>query len=121
MARKGYIGRSMSHTVSAASTNSTSVSSVGGNVWGVQAFNINAGPRYLKLYDKATAPTVGTDTPVKTLAIPGDAIKGNGLIYDPPHGIYFANGIAFALTTGIADNDTGAVAASELLIEIDYE
>ena len=39
-------------------------------VGSVDAVNTTASNKYLKLYNKATAPTVGTDTPFKTYLIP---------------------------------------------------
>lgn len=61
---------------------------------------------YFKLYDKATAPTCGTDTPVWTIAIKeGDAVTLSAL------GLMFSNGIGFCLTGGIADSDNTAAAA----------
>lgn len=113
-------GLSMSKTVSAASTNATSVKGSAGQVYAVQCMNTNASPRYLKLYDKASAPTVGTDTPVKTLTIPGNT-AGAGLVLNWDKGLVFSNGIAFALTTGIADSDTGAVGANDLVVNLDYK
>jgi hypothetical protein len=112
-------GLSMSKTVSAASTNATSVKASAGQIYSIQCFNLNAAARYLKLYNKASAPTVGTDTPVKTLLIPGNT-AGAGFIFDT-HGLEFTTGIAFALTTGIADSDTAAVAANEIVVNIDYK
>lgn len=113
-------GLSMAKLISAASTNATSVKASAGQVYAVQAFNTNAAARYLKLYNKASAPTVGTDTPVKTLTIPGNA-AGAGLVLSWDKGLAFGTGIAFAVTTGAADSDTGAVAASELVIDLDYK
>jgi hypothetical protein len=113
-------GLSMSKTISAASTNATNVKNSAGQVYAVQVFNTNAAARYLKLYDKATAPTVGTDTPVKTLTIPGNT-AGAGLVLNWDKGLVFSSGIGFGLTTGIADNDTGAVAANEIAVNLDYK
>lgn len=106
--------------ISAASTNATSLKASAGQVYGIQVFNLNASPRYLKLYNKASAPTVGTDTPVKVFMIPGNA-AGAGIISNWTNGVEFTTGIAYALTTGIADSDTGAVAASEIALNIDYK
>lgn len=106
--------------ISAATTNATSVKASAGNVYMISAFNLNAAARYLKLYNKASAPTVGTDTPVLVLMIPGNT-AGAGLTINVPVGIDFATGIAFALTTGIADADTGAVAASEIVVNLGYK
>jgi hypothetical protein len=106
--------------ISAATTNATSVKASAGQVYGIQVFNSNAAIRYLKLYDKASAPTVGTDVPVKVIAIPGNT-AGAGVVAPISIGAAFSNGIAFALTTGAADSDTGAVAANEIIVNLDYK
>lgn len=107
--------------ISAASTNATSVKGSAGTLGYITATNINASPRYLKLYDKATAPTVGSDAPVHTFLIPGNT-AGSGIVIPlPPQGAAFSNGIGFAITTGVADADTGAVAASDIVINYGYK
>jgi hypothetical protein len=106
--------------ISAASTNATNLKNGPGQIYSIAAFNINAAVRYLKLYNKASAPTVGTDTPVHVFAIPGST-TGGGFTLSIPVGMEFTTGISFAITTGITDADTGAVAASELLVNIDYK
>ena len=113
-------GLTMHKTTSAASTNATSVKASAGQVYSVQAFNVNAAVRYLKLYNKASAPTVGTDAPVKTLAIPGNT-AGAGFVINWDKGLAFGTGIAFALTTEATDAGTTGVAANEITINIDYK
>jgi len=114
-------GLSTSKTISAASTNATSVKGSAGQVYAIYAHNTNAAVRYLKLYNKASSPTVGTDTPVLTLPIPGNA-AGAGFVLDTGGmGIAFGTGIALALTTGVADADTGAVAANEIVVNLLYK
>lgn len=112
-------GLSMSKTVSAATTNATVVKASAGQVYSVQVFNVNAAARYLKLYNKATSPTVGTDVPVKTILIPGNT-AGAGTALKWTQGLAFSAGISFALTTGVADADVAAVAASEIVVNVDY-
>ena len=101
--------------LSAASTNATSLKASAGTIWWLHVTNTNASPRYLKLYNKASAPTVGTDTPQHTFVIPGNA-AGAGFCLPIEGGIDFATGIAYAITTGIGDADTGAVAANDVVI-----
>lgn len=103
--------------ISAASTNATLVKSSVSKVFYIAAFNLNAAARYLKLYDKATAPTVGTDTPKHVFMIPGGS-SGFTLTLSVP--AKFTNGIGFAITTGIADGDTGAVALNEVVVNLGY-
>lgn len=112
-------GNSISRLLSAASTNATSVKASAGVVHAIHAINLNAAVRYLKLYNKASAPTVGTDTPVMTLAIPAST-TGAGFVFAVPTGIAFATGIALATTTGVGDSDTGAVAANEIIVNLLY-
>jgi hypothetical protein len=101
--------------ISAASTNATSLKASAGTLYSITAINLNAAVRYLKLYNKASSPTVGTDTPVATIPIPASA-TGAGFTVAFPLGFDFATGIAYALTTGAADADTGAVAANEIFL-----
>ncbi len=96
--------------LSANSTNATSVKASPAAVWGWSLYNTNAAVRWLKLYNKASAPTVGSDTPAFTIAIgPGVTTR-----FVMPFASPLSTGLAFALTTGVADSDTGAVAANEI-------
>lgn len=104
------------HLVSAATTNATSVKASGGTIGLIAVSNKNAAPVYFKLYNKASAPTVGTDTPVMTILVPT-----NSTVTVPhPTGLRLATGIAFALTTGLAVADTGAVTAGDVVTHISY-
>jgi hypothetical protein len=105
--------------ISANSTNATSVKAAPGTLLSVTAYNLHATlPRFLKFYNKASAPTVGTDTPIARIALP--PVGAGNAIPLAVIGMDFSLGIAFALTTGAADNDTGAVAASEILVNYTY-
>lgn len=101
--------------VSAASTNATSLKASAGTLYALHAVNLNAAVRYLKFYNKASSPTVGTDTPVATFPIPASA-TGAGFTINLDPGFDFSTGIAYATTTGAADSDTGAVAANEIFV-----
>lgn len=106
--------------ISAATTNATSLKASAGQVGSIICSNVNAAMRYLKLYNLATAPTVGTSTPVHVIPIPGNT-AGAGCVVNFGAGLEFTTGIAYALTTGITDADTGAVAASEITVSIAYK
>ncbi len=106
--------------VSAATTNATSVKASAGTVYMITASNVNAAVRYLKLYNKASAPTVGTDTPVLTFAIPGNTAGAGTNIPVPTVGINFSTGIAFALTTEATDAGSTGVALSEIVVNLAY-
>jgi hypothetical protein len=94
---------------SAATNNATVVKASAGAIYSVNGYNADAAPIYLKFYDKATAPTVGTDTPVLTYALPATS----AFSFPVPFG--FATGIGFGLVTGAADADNTAVGAGDVL------
>ena len=95
---------------SANTTNATAAKASAGKLFSVNGYNSTATVTYLKFYDKATAPTVGTDTPALTLALPASAAFNYDL-----GGIAFATGIGYGLTTVAADNGTPAPAAGAIL------
>lgn len=104
------VAPSLSRIKAASSTNATSVKASAGNVYRIIVGNTTASARYLKLYNKASAPTVGTDTPLFTIYIaPNSAMN---YVSDIP--INFTTGIAYAITGGVADTDTTAVTADDV-------
>jgi len=104
--------------LSAATTNATSVKTSAGRVHALVLSNASASVKYFKLYNKATAPTVGTDTPIMTVLIPaGQTIVP---IVAAGVGVYCSSGIAYALTGGIADTDATAVAAADVIVNMGW-
>lgn len=101
------------HYLSTVSTNATLVYGARANVSAIMGFNTNATVYFLKIYDKATAPTCGTDTPVLTVPLPQNT--GNGVQLG--QGLQFANGVGFCITGAIADNDTSNAATG---IAVDF-
>lgn len=87
---------------------------------GIIANNKNAGTLYLKLYNKATAATVGTETPLLTIGI-APTVTGSLTQLDFREGIYFSAGISLAATTAAAVADTGAPGASDMNLTLLYE
>jgi len=122
MAQSGAIWQqasAASHYFSAASVNSTLVQAGPRVLFGFVATNTTATSYYLKFYDKATAPTCGTDVPVFTIAIPSQptgTTVGQVSAW-PSYGIGFLNGIGFCITAASADADTG-VAATGITISL---
>ena len=106
----------VSKLIAAGTTNATSVKASAGRVYGWSYSNTAASARYVKLYNKASAPTVGTDTPVMLIAIPA----GQSVTQFVGPGVSFATGIALATTTGYADADTGAVTAGDVVGTLFY-
>lgn len=104
--------------VSAATTNATSVKGSAGTLGSIVAVNTHASNiAYLKLYNKASAPTVGTDTPVHVIPL---AVAAGGVAITFPTGLNFSTGIAFAITGAMADTDTTAVAANQVAVSLGY-
>ena len=102
---------------SAASTNATSVKASGGTIYGINVSNTGAAARYVKLYNKASAPTVGTDVPVLTIPVATNSIISLDM---GAVGLRLGTGIALAITAGSADTDTVAVGASEVKVTSAY-
>ena len=102
---------------SAATTNATLVKATPGTVYSVTAFNGGATAAYLKFYNSAVAPVVGTDTPVMVLPIPaGQSISVEFGVY----GQRYTVGIGIAITGGAPDADVTAVAASQVKTQLTY-
>lgn len=108
-------GATVSRVTSAATTNATSLKASAGSLVNIDLFNNAAYTVFLKFYNKASAPTVGTDTPVWTIPIPAGAGYSREFLQNKP----FATGIAYAITKLQADSDATAVAAGDLTGTID--
>jgi hypothetical protein len=109
-------GNTPGKVLSAASTNATSLKGSVGKVVSWLFGNSAATWRYFKLYNKATAPTVGTDVPLFTIGIP----PGGSVPFASSIGVQFATGIAYAITAGASDADTAVVGANEVVGIVEY-
>lgn len=95
-----------------------------GQIYSLIAINLATGVRYLKLYNATAANvTVGSTTPVMTIPIPTQAATANGagFVMTIPQGIAFDTAICAAATTGVADADTGAPGANEVVLNVLYK
>lgn len=106
------------HLISANTTNATNVKASAGNIYGGAIANNGAANAYFKVYNKASAPTVGTDTPIATLLIPPSRTLYLASVW--PLGCRLSTGISYALTTGMAVADTAAVAAAQCSVHLNY-
>lgn len=90
-----------------------------GVVFFIYASNTNASARWLKLYNATAANvTVGTTAPVATFYLP--ASGANPVKLDISEGLRFDTAITAAATTGVADSDTGAPGANEVVVVLGY-
>ena len=110
-------GLTMSHLVTAASTNATSLKASAGQLYGASVYNNALYPVYLKFYNKASAPTVGTDTVVYVVA----AQAGTEREVHSEEGMAFSTGIAYSVIKDITDAGSTAVAASDATVDLLYK
>lgn len=106
---------------SAASTNGALIIAGTSGLQAFYATNEGASVAYVKLYNKATAPTVGTDVPEMTIPIP--AAVGGVPGVSPPlpfgfSGFRFALGLGIAITRNAVFSDTTAVGAGEVKVKL---
>lgn len=99
---------------SAANNNATLVKAGGMSLRQIMVFNASAATKYIRFYDKATAPTVGTDVPVFVVAVPATSSKE--IIFDDNTSIPFSLGLGYAITGGAAVLDNTSVAAGDVLL-----
>jgi hypothetical protein len=101
--------------LSAATTNSTLVQGKPCALQSIIASNTGT-IAFLKFYDKVTAPTVGTDTPIWTVVVPASGQVSISL----PAGVKFASGLGIGITGLVADNDATAVASNQVIVNLSF-
>ena len=92
------------------------IKSSAGQIYGWFLFNNASSVRYVKLYNKASKPSVGFDTPFMTIPLPA----GGGANVNFTSGITLSNGIGIGATTGITDLNTSSPAAYDVIVNIIY-
>jgi hypothetical protein len=105
---------------SAATTNGALILTGTSSVHSLWATNEGASPAYLKLYNKSTAPTVGTDVPEMIIPIPA-AVAGVPGVANPNIGFIafrFALGLGIAITRNAVFSDTTAIGAGEVKVKL---
>lgn len=101
--------------LSAATTNSNLVQGKQCALQSIVAYNTGT-IAFLKFYNKVTAPTVGTDTPVWTVVVPASGQVSISL----PSGLGFGAGLGIGITGAVADNDTTAVALNQVIVNLSF-
>jgi hypothetical protein len=105
--------------ISANTVNETAMKASAGQIYSLVVTNIGANEVFFKLYNDTTANIDETDTPVLRYTVPGNA-AGAGFVVPIPVGIAFSTAITYRITGAIADNDTTAIAANEVLVSACY-
>lgn len=94
-----------------------------GTLYWIHVVNLANAVRYIKFYNATAAnTTVGTTTPVLTFPIPtmGDTNGAGFTLSFGPKGVAFSTAICVAATTGLADNNSGAPGANEVVLNAGY-
>jgi putative Ig domain-containing protein len=105
------------HVVALSGVNAAVIKSSAGVLTGWNVSNDTEYPIYVKLYDKATTPNVGTDVPAQTIEVQA----GVPAPFPVGPGITYSNGIAIAITKGMADSDATPVVAGDCAVDIFYQ
>ncbi len=101
---------------SAAGTNAGNAKASAGLVYSISAMNASAATKYVRLYNTAAAPTVGTTVPVMVVAIPATSSKE----IEFSVGLKFVTGISYAITGGAAVLDATAVVAGDVQLFLNW-
>ena len=91
-------------------------------IQGIWVSNTGTATAFLKLFNKLAANvSIGSTVPDITIPIPGGASADvTGVLGVPGAGCLFNTGLTIAATTGIAETDTGAPGANEVIVNIFY-
>ena len=105
---------------SAATTNGALILTGTSGLHAFYATNEGATVAYVKLYNKATSPTVGTDVPEMIIPVPA-AVSGVPGVANPNigfSGFRFALGLGISITANAVYTDTTAVAAGQVKVKL---
>src|SRR6185312_5107023 len=94
-------GSTTSRVKAAASTNATNLKASAAVLLGYALYNNTASAKFFKFYNKASSPTVGTDTPFFTIIIP--ASGGANVSFADAGGLVMGTGIGYAITGAVGD------------------
>jgi hypothetical protein len=105
---------------SLATTNGALILTGASSVSALYATNTGAAAAFVKLYNKATAPVVGTDVPQMIIPIAAAVAGFPGVAELKPgfNPYRFPLGLGIAITGAVADNDTTAVAAGQVKVQL---
>jgi len=79
--------------------------------------NLAAANRFVKLYDKATAPDPTTDVPAAIFGLPTSGFSDECV----PEGIFFKNGLSFVMVTGAVNTDKTVCAANDVILNLFWQ
>jgi hypothetical protein len=100
------------------------VKATAGTLHKLRLTNRTTSVRYVKLYNATAANvTVGTTTPIDTIVLPGGTSADLCTVVTESFGggLTFGTALCLACTTGLADNDTGAPGANDVVATAYYK
>jgi len=102
-----------------ADTNLAVVKATAGRVYSYVISNTTASAKFVRLYNKATAPVPASDNGLilRTIMVPANGVAQHQVMAGLGG---FTAGIAIDATGAVGDTDATALAASDLIIQIDY-
>jgi hypothetical protein len=111
VAQSTTVGLTISSVIISTTTNATLVSSTPRSLYKVEVFNVSSTPAFLKMYNLASAPTVGS-----SLVVARYAAVPNGFISTTDVGDLYTTGLSYTFTTNLIDTDTTVIANSSTYI-----
>jgi hypothetical protein len=103
--------------ISAAGSNSNLIKTGKSNLSNLFVVNTSATIKFFKLYNKATAPNVGVDIPLITIPLPSGQC---GFTVPALVGINFSLGLAFAITSGASDGNSGTILSGDIIATFSF-
>lgn len=94
----------------------TTIKATAGRLLSLHLTNISASTRYIKFFNAATGPTMGTTSASYQIAIPA----GGSINLSLPHGIGFTSGMYIAVTGGVPLNDNTGITANDVIGFVTY-
>lgn len=94
-------------------TNAQNIKTSSVSLYSILATNYAASPRYLKIYNKPSKPTVGVDVPIMDIILPANqtSVFNFGAV-----GVRVSGGFGIALTMGAGNTDAVGVGAGDVKI-----
>lgn len=104
-------------SISTAAVLETEIKATAGQLYYLAITNLDATNVYARLYNLTAANADESDTPIQRFLVP----TGSGFVLPIPVGAVYSTAITLRVTTGAADNDTGALAANEVFVSYCYK
>lgn len=104
-------------SISTGAVMETEIKATAGQLFYLVITNLDATNVYARLYNLTAANADETDTPVQRFLVP----TGGGIVVPMSFGAAFSTAITLRITTGAADNDTGALSANEVFVSYCFQ